>query len=142
VDEAAKEFAERQLNILRQNGQLLMEMTTRRIVPALARVPAAIYRIRLDYRFQRRPRVRVLSPELERYNDEDIPHMYGQKYLCLYLPGVGDWSPDKEIAKTIIPWAALWLNYYELWHATGEWLGGGHDPSDDEDAMQREVVVR
>ncbi len=100
------------------------------------------YRIRLDYRFHCRPRVQVISPKLERYNDEDIPHMYGQEYLCLYLPGAGDWSPDKEIAKTIIPWAALWLNYYELWHATGEWLGGGHEPGDDEDPMQREVVIK
>lgn len=30
------------------------------------------------------------------------------------------------ISDTIIPWVADWLLYYELWLATGEWLGGGH----------------
>ncbi|MDY0295864.1 MAG: hypothetical protein RB296_00975 [Acidobacteriota bacterium] len=29
------------------------------------------------------------------------------------------------IAKTIVPWASEWLIFYELWLATGEWLGGG-----------------
>ncbi|EKK00114.1 hypothetical protein RBSH_04450 [Rhodopirellula baltica SH28] len=22
----------------------------------------------------------------------------------------------------------MWLMYYEFWHATGEWLGGGEHP--------------
>ena len=30
--------------------------------------------------------------------------------------------------ETIVPWASLWLYYYEVWHATGEWLGGGEHP--------------
>lgn len=32
------------------------------------------------------------------------------------------------IANTIIPWTIEWLYYYELWLATGEWLGGGDHP--------------
>src|SRR5438034_3968094 len=27
------------------------------------------------------------------------------------------------------PVACLWLYYYEVWHTTGEWLGGGLHPS-------------
>ncbi len=42
VDAAVKEFAERQLNIPRQNGQLLMEKATRRIVPATAAPATAV----------------------------------------------------------------------------------------------------
>jgi hypothetical protein len=33
------------------------------------------------------------------------------------------------IHESIVPWTSLWLYYYEIWHATGEWLGGGHDPA-------------
>jgi hypothetical protein len=76
------------------------------------------------------PEVRVLQPELKRGpNDEDIPHMYMQERLCLYLPGSGEWKPDDPIALTIIPWASLWLYFYEVWRATNEWLGGGVHPS-------------
>ena len=35
---------------------------------------------------------------------------------------------DGVLAHTIVPWIAEWLSYYELWHATGEWLGGGTEP--------------
>lgn len=90
------------------------------------------YEVEVEYRVRHPPRVRVLAPELRRRGDERIPHMYGQEHLCLYDPYGGDWSPDKEIAKTIIPWSSLWLFYYEMWHTTGEWLGGGHEPRDDE----------
>jgi hypothetical protein len=41
------------------------------------------------------------------------------------LPGSGEWTNRKLIATTIIPWLMLWLLYYELWHATGIWQGGG-----------------
>ena len=33
------------------------------------------------------------------------------------------------ISETIMPWLALWLFHYEAWHATGEWLGGGQEPT-------------
>jgi hypothetical protein len=36
------------------------------------------------------------------------------------------------IADTIIPWTSEWLFFYELWLASGEWHGGGHDPLSDE----------
>ena len=31
-----------------------------------------------------------------------------------------------SVVNTIIPWTSEWLLHYELWHATGKWLGGGH----------------
>ena len=34
------------------------------------------------------------------------------------------------IADTILPWTSLWLYFYELWHATGQWLGGGEHPGE------------
>lgn len=75
--------------------------------------------------------MRVLEPSLKVREGEDaVPHMYGQERLCLFLPESQEWQPADPIALTIIPWASLWLFFYEVWHATGEWLGGGVHPEE------------
>ena len=51
--------------------------------------------------------------------------------LCLYLPGTGEWSPDRRLDQTIVPWAALWLFYFEEWLWSNEWKGGGVHPGDE-----------
>jgi hypothetical protein len=33
-----------------------------------------------------------------------------------------------KISDTIVPWAVLWLYYFEDWLATDEWKGGGKHP--------------
>ena len=88
------------------------------------------YSIQVKYAGGDVPEVRVLQPALQpRVAGGRIPHMYEQERLCLYLPGSGEWSGDKTIATTIIPWASLWLYFYEVWSATGKWLGGGVEPT-------------
>jgi hypothetical protein len=88
----------------------------------------ATYRIEIRYRLGIAPEVKVLEPRLAaREDDQYIPHMYDQERLCLYLPGSGEWSASMPLGRTVIPWASEWLFYYEMWHATGEWLGGGHE---------------
>jgi len=90
---------------------------------------SATYRVELRYAVGKPPEVRVLSPPLRcREGATDIPHMYGQKRLCLYLPGSGEWSSELPLGRTFLPWISLWLYFYEVWHATGEWLGGGVEP--------------
>lgn len=75
------------------------------------------------------PSVCVLSPKLNKGPDgKSIPHMYPNEKLCLYLPKRREFTSCKYIAKTIVPWTSLWLYYYELWHMTGKWLGGGEHP--------------
>ena len=95
-------------------------------------VPSSLsrtYRVRITQAGEDKPEVRVVSPKLRSIGDQiPIPHMYGQERLCLYLPGTEEWTPNLPIAVTIVPWASLWLYFYELWHATGEWLGGGVEP--------------
>jgi hypothetical protein len=87
------------------------------------------YQVRIVYEFGDSPKVWVLSPALKpRCDGGRIPHVYGGPRPCLYLPNSGEWRPDRYIADTIIPWTSLWLYYYEVWHATGEWLGGGVHP--------------
>jgi hypothetical protein len=33
-----------------------------------------------------------------------------------------------RLDQTIVPWAALWLFFFEEWLATDEWKGGGVHP--------------
>ena len=67
----------------------------------------------------RMPVVHVERPSIRK----DAWHRYPDGSLCLYWPKEWQWSPRESLAETIIPWAAFWLYYYELWCVTGEWLG-------------------
>lgn len=85
------------------------------------------FAITIIYRLGKRPRVYVTSPLLVDRPDAEIPHRHSDGSLCLHLPD--EWDSTMVIAETIVPWAALWLYHYELWHATGEWHGGGAHPT-------------
>lgn len=88
------------------------------------------YLVRIQYQYGSVPKVWVIRPPLKRrISGERIPHVYPGNRLCLFLPGTQEWTYDKAIAQTIVPWTSLWLYYYEVWHATGEWLGGGVHPA-------------
>jgi hypothetical protein len=99
------------------------------------------YTVKILVTGHKSPEVRVVNPALiSRAPGVTIPHMYNQEKLCLYTPGFQEWCPADPIATTIVPWCALWLHYYEVWHATGEWLGGGHEPSNLEDLAVDECL--
>lgn len=66
-----------------------------------------------------------MTPKLRALPDSDIPHRFKDGCLCLHLNG--EWDSTMLISETIIPWTAEWLLHYELWLATGEWHGGGHE---------------
>jgi hypothetical protein len=78
-----------------------------------------LYAISIKYRPGRPPLVRVLRPQIRR----DAPHLYTDGYLCLYWPKDLSWNSSRLVGETVIPWAAQWLLFYELWLDTGEWLG-------------------
>jgi hypothetical protein len=78
------------------------------------------YTVRLEYVFRFSPKVYVISPEII----EDAPHTYrADNRLCLHHPCDLDWSAEKLIACTIMPWTVEWLRFYEIWLVTGEWFG-------------------
>lgn len=82
------------------------------------------YIVEIRYKLKELPKVWVLSPALA----HDAVHLYRDKNLCLYWPKEWKWEPNQLIAKTIIPWTASWLYFYELWLDTGKWLGpSSHD---------------
>ncbi len=85
------------------------------------------------------PEVIVLNPALRRRRDDPndpIPHLYrnrrdsGHPMLCLYRPYTREWHAGCHVADRIVPWASEWLACYEIWLATGKWLGGGTTPSE------------
>jgi hypothetical protein len=85
-----------------------------------------VYTVRIVYRRGKYPSVRVLAPKLETAESGFLPHTYNDGTLCLH--DVGQWNGAMLIVDTIVPWAAEWLLLYEMWLATGEWLGDG-DPT-------------
>jgi hypothetical protein len=89
------------------------------------------YQIRIEYRQDDVPQVFVDDPDLVNLADgRRLPHVYQQRptRLCLYLPRSLEWSGWMRIDQTIVPWAALWLFYFEEWLDSNAWKGGGEHP--------------
>ena len=88
------------------------------------------YRARIEYNFNCHPVVRILSPALQLVpGASELPHTYKDDDLCLYYPKNGEWRSEFMIADYIVPWITMWLFFYEIWLATGEWRGGGTEHS-------------
>lgn len=77
------------------------------------------------------PWVQVLRPRLVRrpdFVDGPLPHVYRRGDdigLCLFDPDQHQWNASMAISRTIVPWTADWLYFYEIWSMTGKWHGGG-----------------
>lgn len=99
---------------------------------------SAFYSVTVSYTLGQSPKCIVTSPCLEELADgRKIPHTYANDtrlkgtQLCLYLPYISgknkasEWNSKLLLVETIVPWASLWLFYFEDWLASGEWQGGG-----------------
>jgi len=98
----------------------------------LTPVGGSTYVVRIAY-FPKlaRPQVTVVSPQLTtREPGVRIPHTFDTGRICLHL--TEEWNASMYLHQTIVPWTSLWLYYYEVWHATGRWLGGGHGAANDD----------
>ncbi len=88
------------------------------------------YSFVLKYKMGGNPVVRITSPQLKKNSKGDaIPHLYPDGSLCLFRPAYDEFNESDFISDTIIPWASLWLYFYEIWHVTGQWRGGGEHPT-------------
>ena len=85
------------------------------------------YKIRIDSKVGKKlVRIFVIDPKIIKdFDGKDPPHLYPDRSLCLYYPPNDEWNYKNSWAETLVPWASLWLYYYEIWQETGEWLGGG-----------------
>jgi hypothetical protein len=90
---------------------------------------SSCYRVRIEYDPTKGPSVLVVDPPLRRRDGDStpIPHTYDEATSprpCLYYPG--EWTRSTStVARSFVPWIAEWLYFYEVWLATGKWLGGG-----------------
>lgn len=87
---------------------------------------SATYKVKISYRMGYRPRVVLLSPDLEKRDGKYPHHIYGfdktgHAILCVYCPHKSEWNSNMPIATSFIPWVSTWLNTYEYWLITGEW---------------------
>jgi hypothetical protein len=82
------------------------------------------YKVAVDFKEHKPPRLFVVDPHLVTRPAEDLPHTFTDDgSLCLHY---GEFSSAHDhIADVLVPWASEWLLHYELWLATGEWHGGG-----------------
>lgn len=87
-----------------------------------------LYSVRIEFKTGNQPEVYVEHPDLVALAEgRKIPHLYSQSptKLCLHRPNKREWRPDLLINRTIVPWVALWLFYFEEWLASDDWKGGG-----------------
>lgn len=92
-----------------------------------------IYSIKLIcHNLNSRPTVILYGDYIEGIERSDFPHHFRinkekmEVELCLHMPY--DFNYTDLISNTIIPWTQEWLFFYEIWLATSEWCGGGHNP--------------
>lgn len=91
------------------------------------------YNVALIYSESQAPKVWTLGKEIPKIDDPNLPHKYdvdpanNMVQICLYRNR--EFTKDKFLANTIIPWTVEWLYFYEIWLATGEWCGGGEHPT-------------
>lgn len=89
------------------------------------------YRVRIELAGRGPPEVVVESPDLRALaGGRRLPHVYSETpvRLCLYHPDRMEWTSSMRLDETVVPWANLWLFYFELWLEAGEWKGGGEHP--------------
>jgi hypothetical protein len=78
------------------------------------------YEIRIEYRFDKMPKVKVLAPILV----SNCPHYYKKEdCICLYKPENFKWSASISLADYIVSWTTCWLYFYDIWKDCGKWLG-------------------
>ena len=92
------------------------------------------YDVFIKYQINRLPRIQVFvtSDELKELDNPDFPHKYkiikDKNTVKICLDRYQVFNKYNYISTTIIPWTIEWLYYYEIWLATGKWLGGGEHP--------------
>ncbi|MFC1223404.1 hypothetical protein ACFE6N_06315 [Pedobacter sp. BG31] len=88
------------------------------------------YEVQISYKLKKNPDIILLNPKIEcNFKGEMPEHLYSQERLCLFRPIYGEFKFSDFLSETILPWIALWLYHYEVWHLTGDWLGGGEHPN-------------
>jgi hypothetical protein len=129
-----KSIAEQVSDVRRKYPQFTTNFTSHtslKVLGALQPTSRSItYQFVLKYNLKDLPKTKIISPALiKNEKGEDPPHIYPGENLCLYHPRYREFSRTDFLSDTVILWTSLWLYFYEAWHMTGEWLGGGEHPT-------------
>lgn len=87
-----------------------------------------VYVVKIAYKYtDKYPKVWLLFPKLEKVDNKYPHHKYewdkaGNPRLCVYYPAYEEWNPTMDITLSFIPWIVTWLNTYEYWLITGQWI--------------------
>ncbi|MCB0521902.1 MAG: hypothetical protein R2797_13710 [Gelidibacter sp.] len=123
----------KRINLLFPNSELRFDKNKLTWKHNLSPTPLSeIYEVKLTFERGKHPSVYVINQKLSLYPGKvSLPHVYStdKQHLCLYNKKHREWTSDKYLAETIIPWTSEWLFHYEIWLITGKWHGGGihHD---------------
>ena len=128
-----KSIAEQLANLRSKHPQFNTTFTSPSSMKVIGQIRptsrSSMYNFVIKYNLATGPQTRLTSPELRKNDkDDNIPHLYPDGSLCLYRPKYREFTRTDFLSETIIPWTSLWLYYYEQWHITGIWLGGGEHP--------------
>lgn len=101
------------------------------------------YTLRIEYERGEHPRVFVKDPDISELagdRAQDLPHVYRNPLrLCLWLPKAREWDGTMRIDRTFVPWASVWLFYFEEWLGSNDWKGEGvHLNAEDSNQTRRE----
>ncbi|MDR6763608.1 hypothetical protein J2Y38_003829 [Flavobacterium sp. 2755] len=99
------------------------------------------YDVKIVYEIGKVVSVFVVNQKLKVVeNRKKLPHVYDNdlQKICLYSKDGGNWTAEKSIVSTIVPWASEWLYYYEMWLIDGIWHGGGHNEYANENVLKDE----
>lgn len=113
------------LNLIKRKGNYFEVILKLRPTTA-----SKLYDVKISFDKYDGVSVYVVNEKLEvAGNRKKLPHVYShqEQKLCLYSWKKRQWTKEKLISSTIIPWVSEWLEFYELWLISGQWLGGGHD---------------
>jgi hypothetical protein len=78
------------------------------------------YKLEAEYQPWSAPALRILEPKIQ---PEAKLHFHADGTLCLYDWREQPWQKKWHLADTVIPWAAEWLVFYEIYLLTGKWVG-------------------
>jgi hypothetical protein len=86
---------------------------------------SATYVVEIRYSGYRRPVITVVSPPLTPPTGKCLKHVFAGDHPCVHFHD--EWDASMSIATTIVPWTSEWLLHHEIFVATGQWTGGGHE---------------
>lgn len=86
------------------------------------------YKVNIRFKIGYWPKVKLVDPkEIVLVDGKKPHHLYnrsvdGEERLCVFYPKGCEWTDNRFLADTFVPWVITWLSAYEIWQITGVWV--------------------